>query len=151
MSEAENSLSVFTGRSDLSDVFSPLGSLQNFAVLGQRSSSRLCSEMNAAFCCASLGIVPTVRQCRLHRLVLEGLREDNRAIARAAFQASKAADYLLLFLLGEGEISNDRSVIPPTAIARPRDRPSVLTWANLRRRLGHRPPRTNSARRSGRM
>jgi antirestriction protein ArdC len=35
--------------------------------------------------------------CRLYRL-LEVLREDNRAIVRAASQASKAADYLLGFV-----------------------------------------------------
>ncbi len=39
--------------------------------------------MTAAFLCASLGIVPTV------------LRDDDRAIIRAASAASKAADYLL--------------------------------------------------------
>jgi antirestriction protein ArdC len=33
--------------------------------------------------------------------LLEVLREDNRAIVRAASRASKAADYLLGFLLGE--------------------------------------------------
>jgi len=55
-------------------------------------------EMNAAFCCASLGIVPTVRHADYIGSWLEVLREDNRAIVRAASQASKAADYLLGFL-----------------------------------------------------
>jgi antirestriction protein ArdC len=32
---------------------------------------------------------------------LEVLREDNRAIVRAASQASKAADFLLAFLTGD--------------------------------------------------
>lgn len=58
----------------------------------------LVAEMNAAFCCASLGIVPTVRHADYIGSWLEVLREDNRAIIRAASQASKAADYLLGFL-----------------------------------------------------
>ena len=40
--------------------------------------------MNAAFCCASLGIVPTVRHADYIGSWLEVLREDNRAIVRAA-------------------------------------------------------------------
>ena len=55
----------------------------------------LVAEMNAAFCCASLGIVPTVRHADYLGSWLEVLREDNRAIVRAASQASKAADWLL--------------------------------------------------------
>ena len=55
----------------------------------------LVAEMNAAFCCASLGIVPTVRHADYIGSWLEVLREDNRAIVRAASQASKAADFLL--------------------------------------------------------
>ncbi|KLK91895.1 antirepressor [Microvirga vignae] len=57
----------------------------------------LVAEMNAAFCCASLGIVPTVRHADYIGSWLEVLREDNRAIVRAASQASKAADWLLSF------------------------------------------------------
>ena len=57
--------------------------------------------MNAAFSCASLGIVPTVRHADYIGSWLEGLREDNRAIVRAASQASKAADFLLGFLPGD--------------------------------------------------
>lgn len=53
------------------------------------------AEMNAAFCCASLGIVPTVRHADYIGSWLQVLREDNRAIVRAASQASKAADWLL--------------------------------------------------------
>lgn len=59
----------------------------------------LVAEINAAFCCASLGIVPTVRHADYIGAWLEVLREDNRAIVRAASQASKAADWLLGFLL----------------------------------------------------
>ena len=51
--------------------------------------------MNAAFCCASLGIVPTVRHADYIGSWLEVLREDNRAVVRAASQASKAADWLI--------------------------------------------------------
>ena len=58
----------------------------------------LVAEMNAAFCCAALGIVPTVRHADYIGSWLEVLREDNRAIVRAASQASKAADWLLAHL-----------------------------------------------------
>ena len=51
--------------------------------------------MAGAFVCASLGIVPTVRHADYIGSWLEVLREDNRAIVRAASAASKAADYLL--------------------------------------------------------
>jgi antirestriction protein ArdC len=61
----------------------------------------LVAEMNAAFCCASLGIVPTVCHADYIGSWLEVLREDNRAIVRAASQASKAADFLLTFLPGD--------------------------------------------------
>jgi antirestriction protein ArdC len=58
--------------------------------------------MNAAFCCAALGIVPTVRHADYLASWLEVLRDDNRAIVRAASQASKAADWLLAFLPDAG-------------------------------------------------
>jgi antirestriction protein ArdC len=58
----------------------------------------LVAELSAAFGCASLGIVPTVRHADYIGPWLEVLREDNRAIVRAASQASKAADYLLGFV-----------------------------------------------------
>ena len=58
----------------------------------------LIAEINAAYCCASLGIKPTVRHADYIGSWLEVLREDNRAIVRAASQASKAADWLLSFL-----------------------------------------------------
>ena len=53
--------------------------------------------MTSAFCCATLGIVPTVRHADYIGSWLEVLREDNRAVVRAASAASKAADYLLAF------------------------------------------------------
>ena len=68
----------------------------------------LVAEMNAAFCCASLGIAPTVRHADYIGSWLEVLREDNRAIVRAASQASKAADWLLAFL-PEAETASDRT------------------------------------------
>ena len=61
------------------------------------------AELSSAFSCASLGIVPTVRHADYIGSWLEVLREDNRAIVRAASQASKAADYLLGFVPGSIE------------------------------------------------
>ena len=55
--------------------------------------------MAGAFVCASLGIVPTVRHADYIGSWLEVLREDNRAVVRAASAASKSADFLLAFLL----------------------------------------------------
>ena len=59
--------------------------------------------MTSAFVCASLGIVPTVRHTDYIGSWLEVLREDDRAIVRAASAASKAADYLLAFRPGPSE------------------------------------------------
>jgi antirestriction protein ArdC len=58
----------------------------------------LIAEISSAFCCASLGIIPTVRHADYVGAWLEVLREDSRAIVRAASQASKAADWLLAHL-----------------------------------------------------
>lgn len=55
----------------------------------------LVAEMAAAFTCASLGIAPTVRHSDYIASWLTVLREDDKAIFRAASAASKAADYLL--------------------------------------------------------
>ncbi|WP_342724145.1 zincin-like metallopeptidase domain-containing protein [Bradyrhizobium sp. B097] len=60
----------------------------------------LVAEISSAFSCASLGIAPTVRHADYIGCWLDVLREDNRAIVRAASQASKVADYLLGFLPG---------------------------------------------------
>lgn len=57
--------------------------------------SGYCAEMGSAFLCAALGITPTVRHADYLAGWLEVLREDNRAIFRAASAASKAADFLL--------------------------------------------------------
>jgi antirestriction protein ArdC len=57
----------------------------------------LVAEMASAFVCASLSIQPTVRHADYVGAWLEVLREDEKAIFRAASAASKAADYLLGF------------------------------------------------------
>jgi antirestriction protein ArdC len=59
------------------------------------AQEELVAEMTAAFTCAALGIVPTVRHADYIGAWLEVLREDNCAIVRAASAASKAADFLL--------------------------------------------------------
>ncbi len=63
----------------------------------------LVAELASAFTCASLSIQPTVRHADYIGAWLEVLREDERAIFRAASLASKAADYLLAFAAGEQE------------------------------------------------
>ncbi|ESY06622.1 zincin-like metallopeptidase domain-containing protein [Mesorhizobium sp. M0152] len=55
----------------------------------------LVAEITAAFVCSNLGIEPTVRHADYIGSWLKVLREDNRAIFRAASLASKAADFLL--------------------------------------------------------
>ncbi|MGJ4948672.1 ArdC family protein [Bradyrhizobium sp. HKCCYLS20291] len=60
----------------------------------------LIAEIASAFSCAALGIVPTVRHADYIGAWLDVLREDNRAIVRAASQASRVADYLLGFAPG---------------------------------------------------
>ena len=66
----------------------------------------LIAELASAFLCAELGIVPTVRHADYLGAWLSVLREDSKAIFRAASQASKAADYLLAYL-GEGREDHD--------------------------------------------
>src|SRR5271167_4742046 len=73
--------------------------------------SGYCAEISAAYLCASLGITPTVRHADYIGSWLEVLREDNRAIVRAASQASKAADYLFTFEPGV-EVAPSVSSIP---------------------------------------
>jgi antirestriction protein ArdC len=57
----------------------------------------LVAEMASAFACASLSIQPTVRHADYIGSWLAVLREDEKAIFRAASAASKAADFLLQF------------------------------------------------------
>lgn len=65
----------------------------------------LVAEMAGAFVCAALGIVPTVRHADYLGSWLDIIREDNRAIVRAASAASKAANFLLDF---RGEVTADQ-------------------------------------------
>jgi antirestriction protein ArdC len=59
------------------------------------------AELTSAFVCASLGIEPTVRHADYIASWIAVLKEDNRAIFRAARHASKAADFILAFQSGE--------------------------------------------------
>lgn len=63
----------------------------------QYGREELVAEMVGAFVCASLGITPTVRHADYLGGWLEIIREDDRAIVRAASAASKAADFILAF------------------------------------------------------
>jgi antirestriction protein ArdC len=67
--------------------------------LGSAAYAReeLVAEMASAFTCASLAIQPTVRHADYVGAWLAVLREDEKAIFRAASLANKAADYLLAF------------------------------------------------------
>ena len=78
------------GRGSDRDLSGTLGS-KKYASGGARRRDGVC------FSCAQLGIVPTVRHADYIGTWLEVLRDDDRAIVRAASAASKAADYLLAF------------------------------------------------------
>ena len=67
------------------------------AAFGSETYAReeLVAEMASAFTCASLSIQPTVRHADYIGSWLAVLREDDRAIFRAASAASKAANFLL--------------------------------------------------------
>ena len=71
------------------------------------AQEELVAELTAAFACATLGIVPTVRHADYIGSWLDVLREDNRAIVRAASAASKAADYLLAFRPGAKAVDQE--------------------------------------------
>ena len=66
----------------------------------------LVAEMATAFVCASLGIVPTVRHADYIGNWLAVLKEDAKAIVRAASLASKASDFILAFK-AEAQFSPD--------------------------------------------
>ena len=70
----------------------------------------LCAEISCAYVCAALGIVPTVRHADYIGAWLDIIREDNRAIVRAASAASKAADFLLAFRPGAIEAKGNDAV-----------------------------------------
>jgi antirestriction protein ArdC len=57
----------------------------------------LVAEMATAFVCASLGIVPTVSHADYIGNWLAVLKEDAKAIVRAASLATKASDFILAF------------------------------------------------------
>ncbi|MBR0713930.1 ArdC family protein [Bradyrhizobium liaoningense] len=61
------------------------------------ANEELLAELTGAFVCAALSIKPTVRHADYLGSWLNVLREDSRAIFRAASKASKAADFLLAF------------------------------------------------------
>ncbi len=69
--------------------------------------SGYCAEISAAYCCAALGIAPTVRHADYIGSWLEILKDDHRAILRAASAASKTADYLLAFRPESALAAND--------------------------------------------
>ena len=66
----------------------------------------LVAEMATAFVCSSLGIVPTVRHADYIGNWLQVLKEDARAIVKAASLASKACDFILAFK-AEAQSSTD--------------------------------------------
>lgn len=61
------------------------------------AKEELCAELSAAFICAHLGIVPTVRHADYIGSWLRVLKDDKRFVFKAASLASKAADYILKF------------------------------------------------------
>jgi antirestriction protein ArdC len=64
----------------------------------------LVAEMATAFVCASLGIVPTVRHADYIGNWLQVLKEDAKAIVRAASLASKACDFILTFQKSQSDL-----------------------------------------------
>jgi len=68
----------------------------------------LVAEMATAFVCASLGIVPTVRHADYLGNWLQVLKQDARAIFKAASMASKASDFILAF---ENKITNAEATV----------------------------------------
>lgn len=71
------------------------------------AQEELVAELTAAFACATLGITPTVRHADYIGSWLDVLREDNRAVVRAASTASRAADYLLAFRAGTADLAGE--------------------------------------------
>ena len=66
----------------------------------------LVAEIATAFVCSSLGIIPTVRHADYIGNWLQVLKEDARAIVKAASLASKACDFILAFK-AEAQSSTD--------------------------------------------
>ena len=65
------------------------------------AKEELIAELTAAYCCARLGIRPTVRHADYIGAWLAKLRDDRKCIMQAASAASKAADYLFAVLDAE--------------------------------------------------
>ena len=63
------------------------------------ANEELVAELGSAFLCASLGITPEIRQDHAAYIGdwLAIMKEDNRAIFRAAAHAQRAADFLQAF------------------------------------------------------
>jgi len=91
------------------DLINPYGS-KDYA------REELVAELGSAFLCAALGIVPSVRHADYLGAWLAVLREDNRAIFRAASAASKAADWILArhaeARAGEGRAAAEPPKVP---------------------------------------
>jgi antirestriction protein ArdC len=104
------------------------------------AQEELIAEICGAYVCAALGIVPTVRHADYVGSWLEVLREDSRAIVRAASAASKAANYLLAFLPGAGGRNSPgqgRQAASGTTVPEPPDtQPRAGGWARGRGRRG---------------
>lgn len=69
---------------------------RGFGLAGSHDYAReeLVAEMCAAFCCARLGVTAEVRHPDYIAHWIKVLREDNKAVFRAAAAAQKATDYL---------------------------------------------------------
>jgi antirestriction protein ArdC len=101
------------------------------------AQEELVAEMTAAFTCAALGIVPTVRHADYIGSWLEVLREDNRAIVRAASAASKAADFLLAFAPETEAVSDDADATEGGVVTRPRNAMAPHIAVEAEDRYGH--------------
>lgn len=71
-----------------------------WGVFGERAYAKeeLIAELSSAFCCAALGFSKTMSHNSAYLKSWLGImKEDNKAIVKAAFHAQKAADYILAF------------------------------------------------------
>ena len=75
----------------------------------------LVAEMASAFICAAQSITPTVRHTDYLAGWLDVLRDDKRAILRAASLASKATDYVLAFSASDAPQTGAAMTPPPDA------------------------------------
>lgn len=75
------------------------------------------AELSSAFCCASIGITPTVRHSDYIGAWIETMREDSRVIFRAASQASKATDWILSFLPSDEQSAVEAVRLPDRTAA----------------------------------